>query len=101
MACVLNGSAAAEEAGKSASPKKQGKTARNLQAGERVELFNLANDPYERQNLAGEQPAKLKALRERYDNLARQAVAPPNKPASPGFKAPKVWGEPETSSGSN
>jgi arylsulfatase A-like enzyme len=62
-------------------------------AGETVELFNLAEDPYEHKNLADEYPAKVKALRARYEALAAQAVAPKIRPRSPDFKVPKVWGE--------
>jgi arylsulfatase A-like enzyme len=62
-------------------------------AGETVELFNLAEDPYEQKNLADVYPARVKALRARYDALAAQAVAPKIRPRSPDFKAPKVWGE--------
>jgi arylsulfatase A-like enzyme len=58
-----------------------------------VELFNLADDPYEEHNLADKHPDKLKALRARYDALAAQAVPPKIRPRSPDFKVPKVWGE--------
>jgi arylsulfatase A-like enzyme len=59
----------------------------------RVELFNLADDPYEKRNLAEANPAKLKELRARYDELARQATPPKSAPMATGFKSPKVWGE--------
>jgi len=62
-------------------------------AGETVELFNLADDPYEEKNLADKYPAKVKALRARYDALAAQAVAPKIRPRSSDFKVPRVWGE--------
>lgn len=64
-------------------------------AGQRVELFNLAEDPNEKRNLAVEQPEKVKTLRARYEALAAQAVPPRNKPMKRGFKVPKIWGEPE------
>lgn len=60
-----------------------------------VELFNLADDPYEEHDLAGAQPEKLKALRARYDALAAQAVAPSIRPRAADFQVPKVWGERE------
>ncbi len=41
-----------------------------------IELFNLAKDPGEKENLAALQPARLKELQARYESLARQAVAP-------------------------
>lgn len=62
-------------------------------AGETVELFNLADDPYEEKNLANKYPAKVKVLRARYDALAAQAVAPKIRPRPADFKVPKVWGE--------
>ena len=58
-----------------------------------VELFNLANDPFEKDNLADKHPDKVKMLRARYDTLAAQAVPPKIKPRAPDFKVPKVWGE--------
>jgi len=45
----------------------------------RSELFNLADDPLEKKNLAGENPEKLKQLRARYDELAKQAAPPKNR----------------------
>ena len=58
-----------------------------------VELFNLANDPYEKQNVAAQHPDKVKDLRTRYDKLAAQAAPPKAKPKPADFKSPKVWGE--------
>jgi arylsulfatase A-like enzyme len=60
---------------------------------ESVELFNLADDPYEKKNLAESNPAKVKELRARYDRLAEQAMPPKIKPRPANFKSPKVWGE--------
>lgn len=62
-------------------------------ASERVELFNLARDPYEKTNLAEEYPDEVKRLRARFDALAKEAVPPRQAPPPPGFKTPKVWGE--------
>src|SRR5690606_33596595 len=39
-------------------------------ASERIELFNLAEDPYEKKNVATEFPDKVRELRTRYDALA-------------------------------
>ena len=58
-----------------------------------VELFNLAQDPYEKQNLAAQQPGKVKDLRARYNMLAAQAAPPKIRPKPAAFKSPKVWGE--------
>ena len=43
------------------------------------ELFNLARDAEEKNNLAGVEPRTLKKLRARYYELARQAVPPKNR----------------------
>jgi hypothetical protein len=58
-----------------------------------VELFNLADDPSEKENLADERPDKVQQLRAAYEALARQAVPPKTRPKPPGFQSPKVWGE--------
>jgi arylsulfatase A-like enzyme len=65
------------------------------QAADRVELFNLAKDPYEKQNLAATNPARVKELRARYDAFAREAMPPKSRPKPAGFQSPKVWGEVE------
>jgi arylsulfatase A-like enzyme len=61
--------------------------------GEVVELFNLAQDPSEKNNQATTNPAKVKELRARYEALARQAAAPKQAPKARDFKTPAVWGE--------
>jgi arylsulfatase A-like enzyme len=58
-----------------------------------IELYNLASDPYEKNNLAESHPDKVKDLRARYDRMAAQAIPPKIKPKAPDFKSPKVWGE--------
>lgn len=60
---------------------------------EKAELFNLAQDPYEKKDLAGEKPEKVKELRSAYDALAKQAIPPKVRPKAAGFKSPRVWGE--------
>jgi len=74
---VLNGTAPASADEEGAQPKANKKKKRAA-AVETVELFNLADDPYEKKDLATVQPAKMKALRQRYDALAKQAVKPKN-----------------------
>src|SRR5262249_32629971 len=72
-----------------AAPKKK-----KAAAGAAVELFNLAEDPSEKNNLAAKHPEKVKELRTGYDAFAKQAVPAKGGGAQPaGFKAPKVWGE--------
>jgi arylsulfatase A-like enzyme len=85
---VLNGTVPADE---DADEEGEGQEVKPSQ--ERVELFNLAKDPHEKQNLAALQPAMVKALRARYDKLAAQAAAPKSKAMAADFKVPKVWGE--------
>lgn len=58
-----------------------------------VELFNLASDPYEKHNLAPDEPKKVAELRARYEALAGQAVPPRLAPKAADFKTPRVWGE--------
>jgi len=58
-----------------------------------VELFNLAQDPFEKRNLAAEQPDRLRELRARYEAYARAAAPPGNRPRPAEFQAPKIWGE--------
>lgn len=60
-----------------------------------VELFNIAQDPYEKENLIRVQPEKAKELRARYETFARAAVPPKAAPKPQGFRTPKVWGESE------
>jgi arylsulfatase A-like enzyme len=62
-------------------------------AKERLELFNLAKDVSEKTDVSADQPEKTKQLRERYEALAKEAVAPKSQPKPRGFEAPKVWGQ--------
>ncbi len=61
------------------------------------ELFNIAEDPYEKNNLAEKYPQKFDELKRRLEYYANEAVPaniPPNKMPK-DFKVPKVWGHPE------
>ncbi len=62
-------------------------------SAERIELYNLADDPSEKHDLAAEKPDILHDLRTRYDAIAHSAAPPllDNRPA--GFKVPRVWGQ--------
>ena len=65
-------------------------------ATDRWELFDLRADPGERTDLSEKRPEILAELRARMESL-RKAAAPPNilpNHPPPGFKSPKVWGEP-------
>lgn len=65
-------------------------------AGRSLELFNLAEDPSEKTNLASKLPGKVKELRARYEDFARQQVAPKAAPRPKEYKVPQVWGEKES-----
>jgi arylsulfatase A-like enzyme len=64
-----------------------------IPADAKMQLFNIAEDPNEKRDLAGQNPEKVKELRAGFDRLNAQAVAPKNEPRSPDFKVPAVWGE--------
>ena len=81
---VWNGSIGANNTGE--------KTERDV-----FELFNLAEDPYEKNNLSDEYPQKLEELKRRLKFYAGQAATPNVPPNSKpdDFTAPKVWGHPD------
>jgi arylsulfatase A-like enzyme len=61
------------------------------------ELFNLADDPYEKNDLSDKHPKKLADLKRRLELYAKQAAkpnVPPNRMPK-DFKVPKVWGHPD------
>lgn len=95
---VIKGSDVAEDEPEAGTPPPKRRQARAAQA-EREELFNLAQDIGEKRNLAAKNPEKLKELRKRYEAYARQAAKPGNEPQPPGYKPPRVWGEPATADG--
>jgi arylsulfatase A-like enzyme len=66
---------------------------KDASAADRVELFNLADDPNEKTNLAARHVEKVRELRARYDAFARQALPPKAAPKAAGFRSPRVWGE--------
>jgi hypothetical protein len=68
---VVNGAAADDPAAGNAN-----RNRRN--AREAVELFNMADDPGEKTNLAETHGDKVAELRRRYDALAAEAVPPKN-----------------------
>lgn len=74
---------------------KSGKGRRAARRGQAaVELFNLADDPSERKNVAAEHPEKVTELRERLDAYAKEAVAPKAAKQPPAdYKAPAIWGD--------
>ena len=61
------------------------------------ELFNLSEDPYEKNNLVDKYPQKFQELKHRLEQYAAEAVKPnipPNRMPK-DFKVPKAWGHPE------
>jgi len=48
-------------------------------AKEKIELFNLTEDPYEKKNLTETNPEKLEELTKRYQTYASEAVPPKNQ----------------------
>ncbi len=60
----------------------------------KTELFNLADDSSEKNDLSASHAEKVKELRARLDALAKEAVKPKAKPKSKDFKSPAIWGQP-------
>jgi hypothetical protein len=81
---VINGSITANELKKA--------NAKNA-AAENIELFHLAEDPYEKNNLAGKNPEKVQQLRSRLDAYRAAALPPKAEDEPANYKAPRVWGE--------
>jgi arylsulfatase A-like enzyme len=73
--------------------KKAGKKA--APAAETLELFNLAADPGERENLAARHPEIVQRLAARLEAFTREALPPKAEAAPAGFRTPRVWGQPD------
>ncbi len=83
-----------EPAEADAATKKKKNAKKNADTtGERIELFNLKADPYEKTNLAAQEPARVQAMRARLDAYAKAAVPSKQAPRAADFKVPAVWGE--------
>ncbi len=70
------------DASSDSQPKVKGKGKRKSKGAvseEKIELFDLAKDPYEKTNLAESEPGKVKELRKHYDVYAQAAVPPKSK----------------------
>ena len=98
---VLNGQIDAnnlEESGvaksgvKKARPKQKGK-APGKKADEGIELFDLASDPYERNNLAGQNAEIVQQLRAKIEAYQKAAVPPKAENQPDDYRAPRVWGQ--------
>ena len=92
---VRNGKDVFDEESDSGAGKKASKEDKNAKrdASDTYELFNLAEDPYEKNNLAGSFPEKVQELCARLDVYAKEALPPILNRKPPGFKNPAVWGE--------
>ena len=75
---VVNGSAVDAEEGEAQAKEKKKKKKAAAESSS-VELFNLADDPGEKKDLATSNPDKLKELRTRFDEIAKQAATPKNR----------------------
>lgn len=60
---------------------------------QKLELFDLKNDPYEKTDLHQKFPDKANELKTRWAEYQKQAKAPKTRPKPNGFKPPSVWGE--------
>ena len=92
---VMGGGVTETDDGEATPAAKAGrkKSAPKASAAHALELYNLAADPGEKNNLASANPAKASELLARYEAFAREAVPPRNKPRPSDFVVPKVWGE--------
>ena len=61
-------------------------------AAENIELFHLAEDPYEKNNLAEKNPEKVRLLRVRLEPYRAAALPPKAEDEPANYKAPRVWG---------
>ncbi|MEL7499786.1 MAG: arylsulfatase [Planctomycetota bacterium] len=61
---------------------------------ERWELYNIATDPKESNDLSETRSSILNRLKSEYRELAKSAAKPLRSPAKPpeGFTSPKIWG---------
>jgi arylsulfatase A-like enzyme len=76
---LVIGGAHTETEGEEATGKgRKGKATAKAGGSERLELFNLREDPSEKENLAAKRPEKVQGLTARYQTYAKQAVTPKN-----------------------
>jgi len=97
---VLNGHITANDLENAGAPKTGAPKAapRNKQTSEKtaassVELFNLAEDPSEQNNLAAQNPEVVQQLRARLEAYRAAAVPPKAEDQPVNYKAPRVWGQ--------
>ncbi|MBW8884031.1 MAG: arylsulfatase [Planctomycetia bacterium] len=90
---VLNGSRGEDGSEALAQPDNQPRKNKKKNGVESIELFNIAEDPNEKTNLAAQQPDKAQDLLARLNTYGGAAVPPKSAPKAPDFQTPKVWGE--------
>ena len=90
---VLNGNVSDMDEAENGKAKGEKGKKKGKAASGKVELFNLKDDLSEKNNLAESNPAKVKELRAKLEQLAGEALPPKSGPKDPKFKSPKVWGE--------
>jgi arylsulfatase A-like enzyme len=86
---VLNGTITANDLENATAPKAGAKK----DADSVVELFNLTEDPYEQNNLAAQNPERVRQLRARLEEYRAAAVPPKAESQPANYKAPRVWGQ--------
>ncbi|MDA1038903.1 MAG: arylsulfatase [Planctomycetota bacterium] len=60
-----------------------------------LELFDVVQDAAEEHDRAADHPDIVRRLADRLDAYAKDSAPPRDAPKPKGFKAPRVWGEPE------
>lgn len=91
---VINGRITANNLEEAGLPKAGAeKAAGEKTAASSVELFNLAEDPYEQNNLAAQRPEVVEQLRARLEAYRAAAVPPKAEDQPVNYKAPRVWGQ--------
>jgi arylsulfatase A-like enzyme len=73
--------------------KKKKGAAKSESGADQIELFNLAADPGEKNNLAMQHPEVVQRLAERLDGFGREALPPKAEGQPANYRAPAVWGE--------
>jgi arylsulfatase A-like enzyme len=92
---VVNGGRPEDGTEALAQPENKAKKGKGKKAAaaDSLELFNMADDPNEKTNLAEQFPQRVAELQARLKAFAQTAVPPKSAPKAADFQTPKVWGE--------